>query len=344
MPGTKFKVSDESVNTYGFRVMTAGIDWKCFKQNNIALYNHLQPWRGTKDEILPIGNWDNLTKSSGEMFGDFIVDEGDKFAKKIGGKVDRKVIKAASIGIRIIETSKEPKLMLPGQTRETVTKCELREISVVDIGANKNAIALYDDEGNQIELSDNGEGCPVPLLNSTLSDKSNSLKSNSKFNMENLSVVAGFLGLPSDASLTDVQNKISELMTLKAQNKQLSDKLKVIEDEKKTEQQGQVKDLLDKAVESTKIDAAQRPQFESLFDKDFDNAKSILDSLTATPKLSDVVKNKTAVLGDEIMKFQGLTFSEMRKKKPQLLQNLKDTNLETFKQLYKSEYGKEYNA
>ena len=48
------------------------------------------------------------------------------------------------MGIKIIATSANKDVLLPGQTRETVTECELREASIVDIPANSNAVRLYD--------------------------------------------------------------------------------------------------------------------------------------------------------------------------------------------------------
>jgi len=57
-------------------------------------------------------------------------------------------LRAASVGLRMIEQSDDPKLLLPGQTRATVTKWRLREASIVGIGANRNSLRLYDENDN----------------------------------------------------------------------------------------------------------------------------------------------------------------------------------------------------
>jgi len=152
-----FQVSDESVNSYGFRVLTAGIDTTQFERNPVLLFNHQGEWDDA-NYCGPLGRWENLKKDTkGELFpmvADAIFDLNDPKAVLVAGKVDGKFINAASIGLRPIEWSEDPALMLPGQTRPTVTKCKLLEISVVDFPANENALVLFDDEGKKVNLSD----------------------------------------------------------------------------------------------------------------------------------------------------------------------------------------------
>lgn len=72
-----------------------------------------------------------------------------------------------SAGLTIIELSDDPKYLLPGQRRMTITKSKLDEVSVVDIGANDDALALYNAEGSRITLSQ-GDNIPeLPLLEET---------------------------------------------------------------------------------------------------------------------------------------------------------------------------------
>lgn len=344
MPPISFTVSDESINTYGFRVLTSGIQTGTFKKNPIMLYNHNQGWRGTKDEVLPIGIWDNVQISGSKLIADAVFDEGDKFAKKIGGKVERKVLRAASIGFRILETSSSPDHMLPGQTRETVTKCELKEISIVDIPSNRNAVVLYDVEGNIIELGDNGENCPVPLIEN-LSDTNNSnhKKSNSN-DMDHLKIIAGFLGLKPDAELSDVQSKIAELQKTSTEVATLKQQLKDIEDKGKEAQKAETKTLLDKATEAGLIDANERPDWEKNFDANFEGSKRILASMKPVEKLSDRIKKDKLGETTEVLKHKGKTFEEWSKEDPKLLEQLKENQPELFKQLFKSQYGREYRA
>lgn len=152
-----FQVSDESVNSYGFRVLTAGIDTTQFERNPVLLFNHQGEW-DDDNYSGPLGRWENLKKDPSlpgyPMFADSIFDLNDPKGAMISGKVDNKFLNAASIGFKIIEMSEDPLLMLPGQTYPTITKCKLLEISVVDFPANGSALVCFDADGNKIDLVD----------------------------------------------------------------------------------------------------------------------------------------------------------------------------------------------
>jgi len=122
------------------------------------LFNHDSggSWlTGNTDYFGPIGRWDNITIDGTTLKADCILDTNDPKGKILNDKVENDFVRAASIGFRIIATSEDPEVMLKGQTRPTITQCELIEISLVDIPANKNALALYDNDGNKITLKDN---------------------------------------------------------------------------------------------------------------------------------------------------------------------------------------------
>ena len=154
--GVSFICNDESVNTYGFVVRTDGIDLSAFLKNPVMLWNHGRATGSDEREVLPIGRWEDVKKEGGQLTGRAVFDLGDPFAKKIAEKVDKGFLSACSLGIRILERDDNPANWMPGQTAPTVTKCELREISVCDIPANKNAVtvSLYDAGGQAVELSD----------------------------------------------------------------------------------------------------------------------------------------------------------------------------------------------
>ena len=91
-----FLLSDESTNSYGFKVITAGIDTTQFKRNPVMLFMHD---RSTQ----VIGRWENVRTENDKLYADAVFDEADPEAKKIAGKVERGFIKAASIGISVLE-------------------------------------------------------------------------------------------------------------------------------------------------------------------------------------------------------------------------------------------------
>lgn len=67
-------ISTSAVNSYGFRVLTEGIDTTQFERNPILLWMHNRPMRGTKDEVLPLGRVENLRKEGDKLIGSLVFD------------------------------------------------------------------------------------------------------------------------------------------------------------------------------------------------------------------------------------------------------------------------------
>lgn len=320
----EFICSDESLNAYGYRVLTAGIDLTDFLKNPIALWNHNRAFRGIEEEVLPIGVWKDPKKEGGKLVMTFVPDEEDEFAQKIGRKVAKGFLRACSIGLEPIEWSDDPRHLLPGQTRSTVTKCKLKEVSIVDLPANKNAVALYSGDGMVITLSE-GNDCPIPLLN--LNDK-----------MEPLKTIGLALGLGESVTESQITNLFKkqegEITSLKAE-------IATLKTQEVERRKGEIKTLLDDATNENRIDGTQRASFEKLFEADYDSAKNLLSALAPKKKLADVVEEQ-AVKG-EVKKHDGKTFSELRKSAPTVLAELKEKNVTLFNELYESEFGKKYD-
>ncbi len=233
-----FLLSDDSLNSYGYRVLTDGIDMSDFEKNPVLLFNHERMSWGVDKYDGPIGRWDNVAVKSGKLYGDPVFDEEDPKGKMISNKIEKNFIRAASIGFQIIELSEDKKYMLPGQTRPTVTKCKLVEVSVVDVPANKNALALYDDNGHKVDLTD--ELNAVEKLNAFLPPINKDLKieNDMKLNVKNgWAALMAFLAITpeegkdsvehelTDAQLESMNTKLSELGTVTADRDQLKTEL-----------------------------------------------------------------------------------------------------------------------
>lgn len=155
------RITTSGLNRYGFRMLTEGGDLEQYKRNNILLFMHFRPYRGTKDEILAIGTVENLRFDGDDLIGTPVFDQSDPFAKQIESKWEAGIYKMVSIGADPIEWSDDPAYMLPGQKYSTITKWRLDEISIADIGANDDAIRLKDNKGHYISLKD---GIPPEFL------------------------------------------------------------------------------------------------------------------------------------------------------------------------------------
>lgn len=153
--GKRVRLTNDSLNSYGTRILTAGMDTKQYERNPVLLYMH---GRGQV-----IGMVKNLQCENGELTGELEFDEATELSQRCKKQYEFGSLRMVSVGVDILETSSEQSVLLDGQTRPTITKSKLYEVSVVDIGANDDAIVLKKD-GALIELGKDGE-CALPLLN-----------------------------------------------------------------------------------------------------------------------------------------------------------------------------------
>lgn len=133
MDKNTFIVSDESKNTYGYIVLTSGIDTTQFLKNPIMYYMHNR-------EKGVIGRWENLRKEGNRLLADAVLDDSTEQAQIVKKQIEKGFLRCASIGLDNVETA-----IINGV--ETVVKCRLVEISIVDQPANENAIKLYKKSG-----------------------------------------------------------------------------------------------------------------------------------------------------------------------------------------------------
>lgn len=212
-------LSDSSLNRYGFRVLTSGMLIEAFKKNPVMLYMHFRDegspiWGDSK----AIGHWEDIQLNGDELSAIPIFDKVDDLSKAIAAKYEAGTYNAASVGIRIIATSANKDLLVPGQTRETVTECELMEASIVDIPANSNAVRLYD-RSTSVLLAAGMDTNSVPVLSTSFKDKM-TLK-------ESWSAFLSFLNISQDKAVTtelSVENLDSlhnEFARLKSENSSL---------------------------------------------------------------------------------------------------------------------------
>ena len=93
-----FILHDETVNTYGFRMLTSGANLEEFRKNPVMLLNH-DDWK------MPIGRWENIRIEGTQILADAVFDEADPRAVEVQKKVDTDFLRMASIGAWAQETS-----------------------------------------------------------------------------------------------------------------------------------------------------------------------------------------------------------------------------------------------
>lgn len=141
----RFTISDERVNRYGYRILSAGMNTASFEKNPVVFYNH-------DTYSLPIGKGKNLRhETDGSITLDIDFDQEDEQALAVQKKAERGFLNACSVGIDVLETSTDQSVLLPGQTRPTVTRSELLELSICGIPGNRNALRLNGVQTENIE-------------------------------------------------------------------------------------------------------------------------------------------------------------------------------------------------
>jgi len=319
----RFRASDETVNSYGYRILTDGIILDDFERNPIMLYMHNRPWRGGEDEGGVIGRWENIAVENGELLMDAVFDEEDAFAKKIGGKVERGFLNMCSIGVEPIEWSEDPAYLLPGQTRATVTKCRLLEVSIVDRGSNANSVVLYN-KGQVMTLSDGGD-CLLPLIQG---GQPNSPKE-PEMDIKELALAAG---MDSNSTAPQLEARIKTLAAqaakadflereVAAYKKKEADALALADDQ-----------LLEEAIQDNRINATEKEEWKLLLAANRDAARKTLNAMPKRLKLHDIPGKQGPKEGD--------TYSKLMKEGK--LAALKANDPAEFKRLYKEEYGVDY--
>jgi hypothetical protein len=306
-------INNSKLNSFKFRVLTSGIDVEQYQRNPILLWMHQRP-SAENIGILPIGRVDNLRFEGDNLIGTPVFDESDAFAKKIKDKWDAGFLKMVSAGLDPLETSTDPAFLVEGQKRATVTRSKLIEVSIVDIGANDDALILYR-EGKVLNLSSAGDSLIIPEM---------VLENN--LNEQKMKTIALKLGLPETATEAEVLTKIGALQ-LSAQN---ADKLqKEVEKQRDAAIAGEV----DGAITLRKITADKRDHFITLGKSaGIESLKVTLEMIAPAVKPTDVIVPGAA--GGTPAEYKKLSEVpdekriELRKEAP-----------DTYKTLYRAEYG-----
>ena len=249
-------ISTEAVNSYGTRVLTSGIDLEQYKRNPVLLWMHRRAWDG---QSMPIGKIDNLRVEDGKLIGTPVFDQNDEFARKIESKWESGFLRMASAALEPTEVNPDPALALAGQTRATVTRSKLVEVSIVDIGGNDEALQLCGADGKQLKLAAGEDAPALPLLklNEPEPTPENEPGEGEEINNNNKQLKTAMnkdqlilLGLPEDASEEQATAAL-QLMKTKA-------------DSAETLQLAAVTQCVDQAIADKKILAAQRDHYIKL--------------------------------------------------------------------------------
>lgn len=324
-----FVLHDETVNTYGFRMLTSGGNLEEFRKNPVILLNH-------KDWELPIGRWENIRIEGTQILADALFDEKDDVAVKIAGKVEGGFLRMASMGAwPPEEVSDAEELKLPGQTLPTVTRWTAREASIVTIGANHNALVLFDRQtGKPLDLTD--ASTVIRLM-----DRLNHSKNDS--NMDN--TLKEILKLQDSAQDAEVIGAVKQLIEnhdrLIRENQELKEAAARAETERREARHAEAVRLVDAAIADGRIHAAGKEAYLKLFDADFENTRATLDAIPRRQSVTGRIREGERQLATELSDLAGKSWNELDK--AGRLVELKDKAPELYREKFKAEFGTDPN-
>ena len=301
----RFICSDESVNSYGFWVLTSGIRLEKFLKNPVMLWNHSRSY-GSRNDVLPIGYWKDLRVENGCLTAEPVFDTEDDFARQIASKVEQQVVRACSIGIRILTTSAEDVYMKKGQTHETVIACELREISLCDIPSNGNAVAvaLYDEQDRLIGLSEMSES----FLPSVVNPKKNDMEK-----------VNEILGLPKGATEDLAVAEIAKL----------NERITALEAEKKAAAEATLQGMVNEAIRQRKTTEDKREMYMKIGRQSgIETLRTVLSELNAPVRASEIIHSEGVSATKKFSEYSAEDLESMRANDPQ-----------RYGELFAAEYG-----
>lgn len=306
----RVRISNDSLNSYGTRVLTSGMSVEQYQRNPVLLYMHE---RGNV-----IGYVKDVKVENDEVTGELMFDEATELSTRCKKQYEFGSLKMVSAGLDILETSEAEELLVAGQTCPTITKSKLFEVSLVDIGANDDAIVLQKD-GKRITLGKDSES-PLPMLNNNKQNKQE--MEQKQFALQ--------LGLPETATEAEITAKLGELKAAKEENAKL-------QAEKATLTLAGITASVEKAVSEKRIGSEKKDEFIAL-GKEIGQEKldSIFAAMSPQVKLSAVIGHHGGAAEQQEPKWTKLSDVPGDK-----LVELRKNDVAEYKRLYKAEYGME---
>lgn len=314
-----FNCSDATQNVYGLKVNTEGIDTTGFEQNPVLLLNH------NYDKVM--GTWVDLQKVDGKLTATPVFDTEDEEANKFYGKVERDMIKGASIGIIPLSV-----------VNKVIVKSELLEISLTPVPANRNALVLYNNKGQQLSAQ-SAEAYLLsinqPFENTEKENMNPKLIAIVSLMSAQAKLPVQLSATPTDAEVENALNGIANKLTaLELSNQQLTAANDASLAKEQAAKELEKTNLLNLAVSEKRITEAQRETFSKLFDADADLAKSTLEALKPVNLTAIPGAVQAAAATAQDAEKANWTFDDYAEKAPLELSAMRDNNADKFNGLY----------
>ena len=310
------RISNSTLNSYGTRVLTAGVSLEQYNRNPVLLYMH--------ERGRVIGYMKDVKVEGDDITGEPFFDEVTEASKQYKQQWEKGSLKMVSPNFEILALSDAQEHLLQGQTRPTITECKLVEVSIVDIGGNDDNIRLTH-AGQTLQLTAGVDNTSLPLIN-------NNQKTKEEMDFK---AIALKLGLPETATETDILATINVLLGYKTANETLKK-------EKDALQLSGITSIVEQGITDGKFGADKKEHFITLGKTvGVESLKLTIDAMTAVVKPTGIIGTGGTPAGGQ---GTGLQLSATWKKLSDVptesqLMELKANDKAKYMELYKAEYG-----
>lgn len=323
--GKRVRISNESVNCYGTRILTSGIDLAQYQRNPVLLYMH--------ERGKVVGLVKDVKVEGQDVTGELVFDEATDLSRQLKKQWEFGSVKMVSANFQVLEMSDDKQLLVEGQQRPTVTKSKLIEVSVVDIGGNDDAIVLTH-EGKTITLSagQNAIDGVLPLLDNV----SKTPLKNKEMELKDLAIK---LGLKETATEVEVNEKLASLSFAANEVTNLKNQLQTVMEQQQAVELAAITRAVETAIAEKRLAAGMKDHFVEL------GKKLGLEQLNLTLSAMQPQSKITATLrrtdnGNIVADPQDYSKYEKLSAVPaNVMMDLHDNHHDEFVRLYQAEYG-----
>ena len=308
----EFKLTDSSVNCYGFRLMTSGYQLPEFEKNPIGFYMHDR-------DCGVLLKWEDFRVDGDAVYAKPVINMSHPRAQQTIDEINDGFLNAASVGnLVVLEYTDDTNLKLEGQDGPTVTRWFNRECSLVDIPGNFNALSLFDKDDNPINLAD---FTTKPIIKNV--------------DMKQLILTAAMLAAlnlkAEDATPEMAEQAFKDLVEKK------NSLQKELADLKAALTQKEVGAILETALSDKKITKELSAKLAVDYKENPEGLKNLVAALPAYVPVTSQL-NAEGTKG-EFADLKGKSWTELQEMG--VLENIKLKAPDMFKEIYKREFNKE---
>lgn len=324
-----FLLSDSSLNSYKYRLLTAGYQLAEFAKNPIGYYMHGTDENPREQGVLV--RWENLRVDVDKVYGKPCINLSHPRGQRTVDEIESGFLNAASFGhFVVLEVSDNPADYLEGQEGPSVSKWFNRECSLVDLPGNYNALTeLYDVDNNPIQLSDLIAKQTIITMDKIFLTPAQLQALNAQADAN--AVDTAIKNLVAEAA--KVPQLVQDLAAQKVKAQTAEDALAAL---KATTETQTINDLIDGAIVAKKMTVEMGNSLKIDYKNNPSGLKALVDKMPVYSPIATAIDEGDAALKALMAK----SYSELDKSGE--LPTLKAKNPDAFKQKYKEAYGTEY--